>query len=299
MELIEPNSKFGQIVDEAIQSAPILDEPSKTVRKAVTSVTGSSKLMRQIADLLHGTWLGHPLHAVLVETTIGAWTSGAMLDVAAAVTGSEDFETAADAVTTIGTASAVATALTGLNDYSRIKNDAARSGMVHGMLNSAALMSYAFSLVARKKGNRSMGLALSLTGLGIATLSAWIGGDMVYRHKVGVNHAVPPKDLDDWTPVMANSELLEMQAKRVEINDTPLLLYRRYGHVYVIGAVCSHAGGPLDEGTFEEYCVTCPWHDSVFDLRDGSVVHGPATMQEPVFDCRVNDAGMIEIRTRQ
>ena len=50
----------------------------------------------------------------------------------------------------------------------------------------------------------------------------------------------------------SNGELLEMQAKRVVLNDTPIMLYRRYGHIYAIGAVCSHAGGPLDEGKIDE-----------------------------------------------
>ena len=40
------------------------------------------------------------------------------------------------------------------------------------------------------------------------------------------------------------------------------------------------------------------WHDSVFDLRDGSVVHGPATYPEPAFDARLN-GGKVEVRLRE
>ena len=36
---------------------------------------------RFAADLLHGTWLGHPLHSVLTDLTIGAWTFGSLLDI--------------------------------------------------------------------------------------------------------------------------------------------------------------------------------------------------------------------------
>jgi nitrite reductase/ring-hydroxylating ferredoxin subunit len=83
----------------------------------------------------------------------------------------------------------------------------------------------------------------------------------------------------------------------VTVADAPVLLYRDGAEISAIGAVCSHAGGPLDEGSTEDHCVRCPWHDSVFDLRDGSVVHGPATYPEPGFDVRERD-GQIELRRR-
>lgn len=62
-----------------------------------------------------------------------------------------------------------------------------------------------------------------------------------------------------------------------------------------IDAVCSHAGGPLDEGSFEGCFVQCPWHDSVFDLRDGRVKHGPATIPQPGFAVRERN-GQLEVR---
>src|SRR5688500_20092113 len=35
---------------------------------------------RTLKDLLHGTWLGHPLHSALSDVPIGAWWTGALLD---------------------------------------------------------------------------------------------------------------------------------------------------------------------------------------------------------------------------
>jgi nitrite reductase/ring-hydroxylating ferredoxin subunit/uncharacterized membrane protein len=298
MDYIEPNPKIAQALIDAIDSAPLLEEAGETVGGAIVSVANISPLTRSAADFLHGTWLGHPLHAVLTDLTVGAWTTSALLDIASLVIDSEEVEQAADIVTGIGTVSAIGTAVTGLNDYSRIKSDAVKPGMLHGLLNMAAFTSYIVSMAARKSGSRKVGLAASMTGLGIIMLAAWIGGDMVYRHKVGINHAVPPsKTLHSWTPVLADQDLAEKQARRVEIAGTPILLYRRWGIVLAMGAVCSHAGGPLEEGTFDGSCVECPWHASVFDMRDGSVVHGPATMQEPSFECRVNE-GQIEVRVR-
>jgi nitrite reductase/ring-hydroxylating ferredoxin subunit len=60
---------------------------------------------------------------------------------------------------------------------------------------------------------------------------------------------------------------------------------------------CSHMGGPLDEGTFKDGDVTCPWHGSVFRLADGSIARGPATAPQPTYDVRVSD-GRIEVKAR-
>jgi hypothetical protein len=36
-------------------------------------------------------------------------------------------------------------------------------------------------------------------------------------------------------------------------------------------AVCSHEGGPIEDGTVEGYNLTCPWHNAVFDIRNAKV----------------------------
>ena len=81
----------------------------------------------------------------------------------------------------------------------------------------------------------------------------------------------------------------------MEIDGTPVLVYRDVEAVYMIGAVCTHASGPLEQGTIDGACVECPWCQSVFDRRDGHVVHGPATLSQPSYQARIRD-GRIEIR---
>ncbi|HEX4385147.1 MAG TPA: FAD-dependent oxidoreductase [Myxococcales bacterium] len=49
----------------------------------------------------------------------------------------------------------------------------------------------------------------------------------------------------------------------------PVLLARKEGKLYAIGAVCSHYGGPLAEGTLTGDHVRCPWHHAQFCLKDG------------------------------
>jgi len=67
-----------------------------------------------------------------------------------------------------------------------------------------------------------------------------------------------------------------------------VLLVRHGTEVSAIAAVCAHQGGPLDEGTLEGDVVTCPWHQSQFCVRDGSIVHGPTAYPQPAFTVRLS-----------
>jgi len=70
---------------------------------------------------------------------------------------------------------------------------------------------------------------------------------------------------------------------------------RREGLLHAIGAVCSHAGGPLQEGKLEGEVVTCPWHYSRFRFGDGKVVGGPATFDQPPLLVRER-GGAVEVK---
>lgn len=253
---------------------------------------------RRIADLLHGTWLGHPLHPVLTDITIGAWTFGAVFDGIGALSGDRNTQNTADTLTAIGTASAIPTALAGITDYSTLPKGASTSATSHALLNAASLALYGLSLLDRRGGRRRRGVALAAAGLGANMLSAWLGGHMVYREKVGVDHSERFSGPDTWTRVLASEELASGETKRLELDGKAVMLYREGQQVYAIGAVCSHAGGPLEEGSIHGCYVECPWHQSMFDMRDGSIRHGPATSPQAAFDARVRD-GNIELRRAQ
>jgi glycine betaine catabolism B len=43
------------------------------------------------------------------------------------------------------------------------------------------------------------------------------------------------------------------------------------GKIYAMDAVCSHEGGPLEDGTLQGYELKCPWHYAIFDVRNAKV----------------------------
>jgi nitrite reductase/ring-hydroxylating ferredoxin subunit len=105
-----------------------------------------------------------------------------------------------------------------------------------------------------------------------------------------------------WHAVTRLDALPEGELTALEVDGEPLVALRRGDEVDVLSSVCSHLSGPLSQGEVVldagrpgEACVSCPWHDSVFSMRTGQVVHGPATSPQPVFDTRVVD-GAVEVR---
>ncbi len=289
-------------IDTTIEQMSILKKGGTEVKHTIHKALISGPVGRTIADLLHGTWLGHPLHPVLTDTVIGAWVFGTVFDVLSLTASRrrerEKMQDAADTLLTLGTAMVVPTAITGLADYSAIKQEAVEYGAAHGILNGTLFVTYLLSLRARKSGNRGLGILLSSMALGVGALSAWLGGEMAFRYKVGADHAQRASKPDDWMPLLPALSLAEGERRVVELDDEKILLYRKGGQVYAIGAVCAHAGGPLEEGTFDGHQVTCPWHDSVYDVRDGGVVHGPTCYNQPNFDVRTLN-GQVEIRVPQ
>ncbi len=252
---------------------------------------------RNVADVLHGTWLGHPLHPVLTDVTIGAWLSGAVVDAMSLGARSDGTRRAADTLAALGTAAALPTALAGLADFSTVPKRASTTATLHGALNGVNVLLYLLSLRDRRAGRRGRGLALSAAAIALSMASAWLGGELVYRHRVGVDHAERFTGPTDWTPVLSADALEDGRPETVSVDGKSVLLYRDGEVLHAMAGICAHAGGPLARGIFDGSCVECPWHQSVFDMRTGGVVHGPATRPQQAFDARTRD-GQIEIRLR-
>lgn len=275
--------------DRLATSMPWLDGAAGTLLAATEPILGEDA-PRALKDALYGVWLGHPLHPAVVALPVGCWTASAVFDLMGE-------KRAADLTIDLGLASAGLAAVSGAAQWRDATNDEGprRLGALHAILNTAGTACYLGSSIARRNGNRTGGIALSTLGLAVTMVSGWVGGELAYEMGVGVDRNAFQSPPDDWTDVLADGDLPENTPVRVDVGDTPVMLYRDEHGIHAIGAVCSHYGGPLDEGTIENDCVQCPWHGSVFRLRDGGVVHGPATSPQPRFEVDVR-GGRIFVR---
>lgn len=273
-----------------LEDAAVLDPLVRPVKKAVLALAKP----RWFEDILHGTPFGHPVHPVLVLVPTGAWFSVAALDL---LPGNER---AARILVALGALSAAPTAATGYADWSRLHEQQQRVGIVHQAANITAVGLYTWSWLERRRGNLTRGKVLGFLGLGAVTAGGYLGGHLSYRQASGANHAedVPHRFPSGWQPLAPLDDIPERQLVRRDVAGQPLLVYRRGTGVRVISNVCTHLSGPLNEGELidgDEPCVRCPWHDSVFSLDNGEVVHGPATSPEPAFAVRVSN-GQVEIQ---
>jgi nitrite reductase/ring-hydroxylating ferredoxin subunit/uncharacterized membrane protein len=269
----------------------VLDGPAERASTAISKVTHRPP----VSTVVSGTWLGHPLHPVLTDLPIGAWTSALVLD----VLGGRPARPAAQALIGVGLLGAVPTALTGIADWADTGKEARRLGAAHALLNSAAVACYVMSWRARHRRHHAVGVGLGLCGAALVSAAATIGGHLVYRSGIGVDVNIFDTGPEEWTGADAGATPLpDVDGLHMTAADADVLaLHDTDGAWRGVGARCSHRDGPLEEGTFADGCVTCPWHHSRFDLRTGAVVDGPATAPQPMYDVVVDD-GRFRVRRR-
>ncbi len=282
---------------KAVEQQEALDRLSDQIQPFVRDAFESAgPAGRQVKNFLHGTWLGHPLHPALTDVPLGAWTVALALDAMESISGRRELGTGADTAITVGLVGAAGAAVTGLTDWSETNGRARKVGLLHGLLNVGATALYTTSLVLRRRKKRNAGMGFAMLGYAVSSASAYLGGHLVFSEQIGVNHAAAQEMPKEFVPVLADAELREGEMKRVEAEGVPVLLVRREGAVCALSHTCSHLGGPLSEGKLEGDVVQCPWHGSRFNVRDGSVVDGPATFPQPCFEARVRE-GQIEVRS--
>ena len=141
-----------------------------------------------LLSFLHGEWLHEPLHAILTDVPVGAWTVTVVADAIGAVSESDSMDKVADVSLAIGLVGAAGAAITGMVDWSEVKQPSPRRiGAAHALLNVAATTLIAISCFTRtRKAKRSLSRSLAIAGYVVATLSAHLGGNLVYEHSVGV-----------------------------------------------------------------------------------------------------------------
>jgi nitrite reductase/ring-hydroxylating ferredoxin subunit/uncharacterized membrane protein len=280
----------------AIQDETVLDRVSEPLQSpARAAFRRTDRRGRALKNFLSGTWIGHPLHPILKDVPIGAWTMAALFD---ALGSDSAMQRAADVSVAAGIIGGLASAIPGISDWSDTRGRPRRLGLVHAALNVSAVATYACSLAARRRGSRSTGVPLAYLGYGIMLIGAYFGGHLVFSEQIGVNRAAQATLPADFADVLPEHDLLENEPRRVDYKGLPIVLVRQGAQIYALYERCAHMGGPLADGSLEDASIRCPWHGSRFSLQDGQVLEGPATNPQPCFETRILE-GRIQLRARE
>jgi nitrite reductase/ring-hydroxylating ferredoxin subunit/uncharacterized membrane protein len=258
--------------------------------------------MRRFKVFLNGTWVGHPLHPALTDIPIGAWTLTIFLDLIGLLFKLPQLGLASSIADGIGVVGALGAAAAGLMDWMDVDPPEKAVGAFHATLNASATVLFLASFLVRWGQHWQPGwevFVLALAGYLLVMCGGYLGGVMVFHMGVMINRNAYRSGPDEFKLAAATDELVEGKLKRILIEEQPVLLIKVNDTIHALGAVCSHYGAPLNEGTLVQNTIECPWHLSRFALEDGRVVQGPACAAVPVYDCRiVNTQVQIKMRAR-
>lgn len=261
----------------------------------------SHTALRPLKMLANGTFLQHPLHPLLTDVPVGAWTVAILLDLIALVFGVPGLGLAAGIAIGLGVLAALAAIGTGVMDWIDVDPPEMAIGLVHATFNTIATILFAVAFFWQWATGWVVTPAtfiVALVAYGVISAGAYLGGTLVYRMGVMINRNAYRHGPQSFVNVMAASDLPENKFTRVDVKGEPVLLWRSGDKVSAVGAVCAHYGAPLEEGKRVGDTVECPWHGSRFALADGSVKAGPATCPLPAYEAAVVD-GQVRVKARE
>ena len=213
---------------------------------------------------------------------------------------------AADVILVFSLLTSLASIVSGLTDWNETFGEERRNGMLHGLTMVGASLAFVLSLVMRLNGDvsqRDPAIVVGIVGWLVLFAAAYLGGEMVFGYGTAVNRQA-------WSETKTRWQRLDVAANGLEdrkpvVGKTKegvdVFVAKLDGQLYAIANVCTHAGGPLNEGKWvgADRCeIECPWHASRFCVKDGHAAAGPATFDEIAFETRVSEQGFVEVRAK-
>jgi len=246
-----------------------------------------------LRDLLHGTWLGHPLHPLITDVPIGAFIVGFILDLAGEPTG-------ATWATTIGFVTMLGAALVGYADYIDLSGQSKRVGSMHSTLMLVAAVFYFISLGMRylKWPPLVPNGEVWFAGIGLllVTVSAYLGGELVFNMGSQVDRHAWRGGGAKWQALDV-SDIPEDTPTKARAGAQTLVVVRKGERIYALHDACAHQGCSLSEGKLVDggTRIECGCHGSRYELADGSANRGPTVFPQPAYETRRAE-GKIEVK---
>jgi nitrite reductase/ring-hydroxylating ferredoxin subunit len=158
------------------------------------------------------------------------------------------------------------------------------------MANLSAVALFGAARIGRRDSSRGPSawrLLAELAGAGLLGAGGWLGGTLVTRNQISVDHRyanagkwrverLPEERLQGRRLEVSVSDLEPDQMKLVLVGDRRIVVARTGDGCVAFDDRCTHKGGPLSDGALACGIVQCPWHGSQFDVQTGEVRRGPA-----------------------
>ncbi|MGE0444929.1 MAG: DUF2231 domain-containing protein [Vicinamibacterales bacterium] len=229
---------------------------------------------------------GHPIHAMLIGFPFAYLMGSFAFALGGAMMRRRELTSVSRHLIPVGIATGLAAAVPGLIDYTQSvppASSAKERATKHAVINSTALSLFAAAWFAGRNGRRGLPLALQALGTAALSVGGWLGGTLVYRNQIGVDHryagAGKWKEAHLEAPGGAApvADLAVDQMKLLHAGDRRVVVARTDRGYAAFDDRCTHRGGPLSDGVLICGTVQCPWHGSQFDVHSGEVKCGPAT----------------------
>ncbi|MGZ3859261.1 MAG: DUF2231 domain-containing protein [Flavisolibacter sp.] len=243
----------------------------------------------------------HPLHPMAVTLPICFFIGTFVFDLLSLFTQPEAMRQTGYFLSIAAVISAVLAAIPGAIDYFFTlppKSSAKKRGGQHAVLNLANLALFIFALLYRQRSDSSIGIVLVAEGLGVILLgiAGWLGGTLVHRNQIGVDHRYAGAGKWKETYIDTKEKRIEAGAVKdlerdqmhlLHVNGERIVLARTEKGYAAFSDYCTHKGGSLADGALVCGTVQCPWHGSQFDVETGAVKAGPA--REKIKTYRVEE----------
>ncbi|MGH7510362.1 MAG: DUF2231 domain-containing protein [bacterium] len=249
------------------------------------------------------SYKGHPIHPALIPFPFAFLYGAFFFDLAGRLAERPTWWTTGAYLSLIGIVMALVAAVPGFVDYFNTvppKSSGKRRATKHMLANLAAVILFLAAWAIRGQAEALPGgVVLIFEGIGVALLTAggWMGGVLVNRNQIGVDHRYAQAGTwkeenirlgsDQPVDVAQADELKVDQMKLLRVNGRRLVLARIEEGYVAFDDRCTHRGGSLAAGVMIGGVVQCPWHGSQFDCRKGAVQAGPA--EQPIRTYRVSE----------
>lgn len=250
----------------------------------------------------------HPIHPALIPFPFAFLLGAVAFDLAGILFDNRSFGTTAAHLTIAGLGAGILAAVPGTIDYVYSvppRSSGKQRATKHALGNVLSLALFALAFAMRSGDGTAGSLTLGLETIGGLSLaySGWLGGTLVTRNLISVDHryAQAGKWQEvDLTGAAGESlvvghvdDLKENQMKLLRVNGERIVLARSTAGYHAFEDRCSHRGGSLAAGVLVDGTVHCLWHGSQFDISRGRVTCGPAKAAIRVFELKQTADGRI------